>query len=94
MPSKGVLSKIGKHGFNASAKVPYVNDPNAAGSCSISIFTWVLAADGRHCKRGKTKVRISGLASRGLALREIATRIVMQLDAGTFKGPANVRVGY
>lgn len=61
-------------------------------TCSVGVYELVPRASGKGEKRGKVKVRVSGNVGDSQAICDRAAEICKQLDAGTYKGPKNVRV--
>lgn len=60
---------------------------------SVGIFQWILSADGKHMKKGKAKVRVSGLVIDKQRVFEVAESIVNDLDSGNWDGRKTVRLG-
>ena len=85
---------VGKHGFDGSCEPGSTVEVHfgTVRTFSVGIFEYVLKKGGKEIKRSKAKVRVSGPYSKPELVYVKAKEIVEQLDAGTYKGPKNVRV--
>lgn len=59
---------------------------------SVGVFEWVTTRSGAGIKRGPVKVRVSGPVQDAPRVYDRANQIVVELDAGHYAGPKNVKV--
>lgn len=83
------LSAEGKHDFD---KPSVIYDKTWMNTFSVGVFPWVLSSNGKFLKKGKAKVRVSGMSEQPQKVYDKALEIALELDAGTYKGPKNVKV--
>ena len=58
---------------------------------SVGCFRWTASARGEP-KKGRVEVRVSGPVDRWADVEAKAREICLELDAGTYTGPKNVKI--
>lgn len=81
-----VNGNAGKHDFVKS----FV--PKMCATFSVGVFEWLPTKDGKHLKKSKARVRVSGPTSDPEAVYSVARVVAAQLDAGKYAGPKTVSV--
>lgn len=87
------MPEAGEHGYSGRCVPKAGYKPwNPHETFSLGVFQWHRKAKGKGLKKGKVKVRVSGLTSKADAVEEKACEIAYQLDDGTYNGPKHVKV--
>jgi len=78
---------VGSHDFDED-----IIDTAWNKTFSVGIFQWQMASSCKFMKKGKAKVRVSGLVTDKERVFQVAHGIVAKLDAGNYDGPKTVTV--
>jgi len=82
-----------KYEFSGSCDPAKYRNHSSMATFSVGCFPILMKASGKGTKRGKVEVRVTGFVSDPDGVYAAAREVCAKLEAGTYAGPKNVRVG-